>query len=1406
MRRTGTTVLLAAVSSLAIVWSAPALSGEIRGRLLVEAKPASGISVQAVPAESPLDEARREARRQAPPAPISSVVTAADGSFALPLAAAPPREFRIRVEGGGIVTGLVPGTFDTQESEDLGDLVAVKGGRLAGRLEKADGTPLAGAEVLLAPSRGIGSGVEADPQVARSGADGSFRFEAAHPDRNDLSVRADGSWFQPLSGIRAGAIAAPLVARPGGALSGTVRRSDKQTPAPGVLVRFEGQAKSRWVETAADGSFRMADVPAGTGLLLADGGDSGFAEILGARASANPVTATLSPGARLEGRVVDTVTGKAVPRAKVSAQGSRGLVSTRSGSDGKYLLRNLVPGRRTVRGDEPRYAPWERYGVVLRAGESHKLDLPLTPGVSISGTVVDENGVPVAGAKGSLGPAAQAGIRSLVAGLTGPMETAFVSASNGAFRASRLRAGDNLRLTVQHPGHETGALSGLNLPPGTSRAGLKVVLQQGLALTGFVRDEKQAGIAGAELTLSQSRSFGGPRSGMVFNFAAPVAGRPESVKTSGDGSFTFRGVPPGDYQLQVTRSGYATESMGPVKLARGETPKPVEVVLAPGAAIAGTVKLKDGTPQGGRSVFARSPGGGGALQGPGQSPTGPDGLFVLDGLKPGQPYDLLLLEPGALPRAVRSGVTAPADGIEVFLPTPGRITGIAVDAASNKPVADFQVWYDPDRSTGQGGGGQMVRIVARGAGRQLGVGTGEKVVVHAEDGGFALENVPAGNWEVNVEAQGYQTARVGGVTVAEGAERSGVTVKLSPGVTLTGKVVDTMSGRGVPNAQVQTAGAGSQGGPGAAIRLALPQTDDSGPATDADGAFQIDGMAPGKYSVSVRHPDYADGSESIEVKETGGSVRVALSAGSHIAGIVADASNQPLPGAQVALVAASDAGPMGRGGLPSSGTTTDQGGSFRFDHLAAGRYTVTASLRNASSSQQQVALAAGQSSDGLVISLSAGATVRGTVTGLSADKRGNVLVAASGADGFGSSVRSGADGSFEISGVPEGILMLRATAGDLLTSSRTKATEVQVPAGQTLVAAEIAFDPSGATVSGTVTRGGVPVSGGAVMVNARGGAGVNASGAVDESGRYRVEGVQNGAYSVTYLDTASGGAGTSKQVTVASDMTVDLDIPQGRITGLVVEAGSGLPLADVLVSASPAGAAAAAGGGPGGGGGGRTASTDSNGEFSLETLSPASFNVTARRSGYLFDPKSVTLSGSDTQDVTLQGKRSEGIGVQASDGLLGVPLRSLQARVRSAPSNVFVGGISLDGNGRGEIPSVPAGTYTVILDAAGYAPAVLSPVSVPSQTLVVALTPGGNVEIHAGAKTLAAGSAQATLRTAGGVAYPFSVFGQEGRVVLNFPVRTIQNVAPGSYTLALDSGSSQSFSVLEGQTAVVTLP
>ncbi len=62
--------------------------------------------------------------------------------------------------------------------------------------------------------------------------------------------------------------------------------------------------------------------------------------------------------------------------------------------------------------------------------------------------------------------------------------------------------------------------------------------------------------------------------------------------------------------------------------------------------------------------------------------------------------------------------------------------------------------------------------------------------------------------------------------------------------------------------------------------------------------------------------------------------------------------------------------------------------------------------------------------------------------------------------------------------------------------------------------------------------------------------------------------------------------------------------------------------------------------------------------------------------------------------------RGEGIGLRARDGIFGVPLRGLLARVLDAQgAAVFTGSVSLDGEGRGEIPSLRPGRYTLVVES-----------------------------------------------------------------------------------------------------------
>jgi hypothetical protein len=58
-------------------------------------------------------------------------------------------------------------------------------------------------------------------------------------------------------------------------------------------------------------------------------------------------------------------------------------------------------------------------------------------------------------------------------------------------------------------------------------------------------------------------------------------------------------------------------------------------------------------------------------------------------------------------------------------------------------------------------------------------------------------------------------------------------------------------------------------------------------------------------------------------------------------------------------------------------------------------------------------------------------------------------------------------------------------------------------------------------------------------------------------------------------------------------------------------------------------------------------------------------------------------------------------------------------------------GLSLDSDGRGEIPLLRAGTYRLRADSQGYAPVDVAQVAVPAPVVSLTLTPGGTLEIQA---------------------------------------------------------------------------
>ena len=163
-----------------------AQGGVLRGRVLDSGHGVAGATVAAIPYESPLDVARREARRAPAPPPRVTTSTGGDGAFSLTLPAG-AGAVQLSVSGTGYVGARLAGVFDDTETADVGDVTLSKGALLSGRVVDAHGKPVADALVRLEPGplRGLDGGGET--REARTGADGIFRVEGASPTGNRLT-------------------------------------------------------------------------------------------------------------------------------------------------------------------------------------------------------------------------------------------------------------------------------------------------------------------------------------------------------------------------------------------------------------------------------------------------------------------------------------------------------------------------------------------------------------------------------------------------------------------------------------------------------------------------------------------------------------------------------------------------------------------------------------------------------------------------------------------------------------------------------------------------------------------------------------------------------------------------------------------------------------------------------------------------------------------------------------------------------------------------------------------------------------------------------------------------------------------------------------------------------------------
>jgi hypothetical protein len=221
---------------------------------------------------------------------------------------------------------------------------------------------------------------------------------------------------------------------------------------------------------------------------------------------------------------------------------------------------------------------------------------------------------------------------------------------------------------------------------------------------------------------------------------------------------------------------------------------------------------------------------------------------------------------------------------------------------------------------------------------------------------------------------------------------------------------------------------------------------------------------------------------------------------------------------------------------------------------------------------------------------------------------------------------------------------------------------------------------------------------------------------------------------------------------------------------------------------------------------GQSTLTDGEGRFRFEHLPPSRYQLSAALGSTASPVVEVSLYAGETREyLRLELKGAAGLAIEAREAKMGSGLRSVFARVQEGTRDVFSGLVSLDSEGRGEIPGIPPGNYTVLAQAPGYAPLRVPDVKAPSMTLHLTLTQGGTVEIRTTANFIAARPRSAQIVSVSGA--PMSLEqGGPNSFALSTPIQRFENLAPGSYRLTLEGGVEKTFEIVEGGIAIVDIP
>ncbi len=645
----------------------------------------------------------------------------------------------------------------------------------------------------------------------------------------------------------------------------------------------------------------------------------------------------------------------------------------------------------------------------------------------------------------------------------------------------------------------------------------------------------------------------------------------------------------------------------------------------------------------------------------------------------------------AAPLGPEAGASGAPRTVEIELEPPEEIAGRITDAVTGRPVAGAAVWNRPGEQTRSG-----------------------------PTGAFVLRAwLDRSQAQLGIAADGYQptTAMVEVERLRPGI---GADIVVTPSAPLRGEVLDA-SGSSVAGAWLRIEPLAGSGG----LSIGLGGWE----AVSAyDGSFLIAGAASGyAYRLHVEAAGYAGTTLAVPAVPEGEAredVRVVLTRGQNVRGIATDAQGTPISNVEVALLAVARArnGGYSWNSAGRRTTSTDADGAFQFSGTRAGRYELTANHPD-HVSVPTIALdvPSGEGTKNVgVLTLDAGTPVEGVVRDFSGDPVGGARVSAHQENTFHRRLRdpgvkaavTGADGRFRIGG-------LKAAPVDLVVEAegyaRFDMTALR-PQGGSLVEVQLS---EGALLAGRVVSADSQGTANAFVVlnldhNAIAPPGVWSplrSGhhtRTDAEGRFHFGSLGPGPWSLQVAGEHLAEDVGAIRLRPGEEREIEVHLRvQSRIAGVVVDS-SGAPVtgAEVIVqSLDPAGDPESTD---------SSLVTDAGGGYEASRVPPGTARIVARHPAYQDGAREVEI-GPGTNEVNLELPFGWEIsGSVTTAGGTRVALASVEAhpleeqaedwgRFLPRPLQAVT-----DENGTYRIGGLDEGRYNLHVEAEGYARAVPS--------------------------------------------------------------------------------------------------